>query len=65
MAILTFTRARLRVTGELSRTSLVGQDRLHGAHRLTHFSRGGAARLATAGGESECLGRAVESPSPP
>ena len=34
-------------------------------HQLTHVSRGGASRLATAGGESECLGEAVESPSPP
>jgi hypothetical protein len=32
---------------------------------ITHVFRGGAARLATAGGESECSGQAVESPSPP
>ena len=43
----------------------VGQDQLHGAHRLTHAFRGGASRLATAGGKSECLGEAAESPPPP
>jgi hypothetical protein len=34
-------------------------------HHLTHVFRGGAARLATAGGESANLGKAVESPPPP
>jgi hypothetical protein len=56
------------VTGTRAESSSDGRA-IHGnlqvSRRLTHVFRGGASRLATAGGESECLGRAVDSPSPP